>query len=63
MARTGFCSVVPRSATGIALPGVGFVPLAGVPPVRPGCLYRADDVPWLVEAFLDHVSATSLEAG
>ncbi|MGI5144065.1 MULTISPECIES: LysR family transcriptional regulator [unclassified Streptomyces] len=63
VATSGFCAVVPRSATGIALPGVGFVPLAGVPPVRLSCLYRADNVPSLVEAFLDHVSATSLEAG
>lgn len=63
VASAGFCSVVPRSATGITLPGVGFVPLADTPPERLSCLYRADNTPSLVQAFLDHVAATSPGAG
>ncbi|WP_327136341.1 LysR family transcriptional regulator (plasmid) [Streptomyces sp. NBC_01340] len=63
VASAGFCSVVPRSATGIALPGVGFVPLTDTPLERLSCLYRADNTPSLVNAFLDHVSAMSPEAG
>ncbi|TFV33965.1 LysR family transcriptional regulator [Streptomyces sp. T1317-0309] len=62
VASAGFCSVVPRSATGISLPGIGFVPLADAPPEGLSCLYRADNVPSLVKAFLDHVSAMSPEA-
>jgi DNA-binding transcriptional LysR family regulator len=63
VATSGFCSVVPRSATRIALPGVGFVPLADAPPERLSCLYRAGNVAPLVKAFLDHVPATSPEVG
>ncbi|WP_326632376.1 MULTISPECIES: LysR family transcriptional regulator [unclassified Streptomyces] len=61
VASAGFCSVVPRSATRVTLPGVGFVPLSDTPPEGLSCLYRADNVPALVRAFLDHVSATSSE--
>lgn len=56
------CTVVPGSATKIALPGVGFVPLVDAPRETLSCLYRADDVPPLVEAFLEHAQARVSEA-
>lgn len=61
VAAGGLCTVVPGSATKIALPGVGFVPLADAPPETLSCLFRADNVPPLVEAFLEHVAATAPE--
>jgi DNA-binding transcriptional LysR family regulator len=62
VATSGFSSVVPRSATKIALPGVRFVALVDAPPQTLSCLYRADNMPPLVEAFLEHVAATAPEA-
>lgn len=47
------CSIVPRAASNVAMPGVTFVPIADAPPESLSCLYRADGTPALVRAFLD----------
>jgi LysR family transcriptional regulator, benzoate and cis,cis-muconate-responsive activator of ben and cat genes len=49
-------AVVPESATGIALPGVTFVPLVDAPTQYLSCIYRPSDVPPVLDrllAFLD----------
>ena len=55
VAAARLCTVVPRSAVSVALPGVAFVPVADAPPETFSCIYRASPVAALVAEFLDFV--------
>ncbi len=57
VAASGLCSVVPRSATSIALAGVAFVPLADAPAQDLSCLHRAGDPAPLLGAFLRYLDS------
>lgn len=64
----GVC-LVPESATSLALPGVIYKPLTGLPPharVDLSCIYRSDDRSPILDAFLgviDHVRAGDGHSG
>lgn len=53
-------AVVPESATGIAIPGVSFVPLADAPAQPLSCIYRDDHQPPVLSRFLTFLDQWSL---
>lgn len=55
VATNGGCSVVPRSAVNIALPGVAFLPLADGPLQDLSCMYRSGEPTPVLAAFLRYL--------
>jgi len=55
VAAAGLCAVVPRSATVMGLPDVGYAPLADAPQQALSCLYRAGDPSPVLRRFLSHL--------
>ncbi|WP_175541284.1 LysR family transcriptional regulator [Streptomyces aidingensis] len=62
VAAGGLCTVVPRSATTIALPGLRYLPLADGPLLELSCLHRAGEPSPMLRAFLRHLDSWSAAA-